>query len=223
MERSLIADLLAENHKGFLPDRLRRGTFLKWLKRVHAWLGLWGAALGLLFGTSGFLLNHRAQLKINAATPVESMVQVELPEDARVDPKSFARWLTQYAGVEGKPKVRVMPPKKVIWNDKPVEKPAEWSATLARPDHSVSATYTAGNRFVEVKRIEQNVWGVLNNLHKGSGTGVGWILLVDTLAGALVTLCVTGFLLWSKLHGPRLAALGLIGGAITWGCVSVLA
>lgn len=219
----MISDLLEENHKGFLPERLRRGAFLKWLKRVHAWLGLWGAALGLLFGTSGFLLNHRAQLKINAATPVESTVQVELPDDARADPKSFARWLTQYAGIEGEPKVRVMPAKKVIWNDKPVEKPAEWSATLARPDHSVNAIYTAGNRFVEVKRIEQNFWGILNGLHRGAGLGVGWILLADTLAGALVMLSLTGFLLWSRLHGPRLLALGLVGGAVAWGCVSGLA
>ena len=218
----MINDLLEENHKGFLPASLRKGSFLKWLKRVHAWLGLWGAALGLLFGTSGFLLNHRAQLKINAVVPVESTVQVDLPEDAQQDPKAFADWLTTYVAVDGHARTKVTPPKKVIWNDKPVQKPAEWAATLARPDYMITATYTVGNHFVEVKRSEQNFWGVITNLHKGVGAGVAWVLLVDTLAGALVTLCITGFLLWSKLHGPRLAALGLIGGAILWGCWSVV-
>jgi hypothetical protein len=218
----MISDLLEENHKGFLPERLRKSVFLKWLKRVHAWLGLWGAALGLLFGTSGFLLNHRAVLKINAPTPIENTVQVELPEAARNDPKAFADWLTTYTAIDGHPRTKITPPRKVIWNDKPVEKPAEWSATLARPDYMVSATYSAGNRFAEVKRIDQNVFGIINNLHKGVGAGAAWVLLVDTLAGALVMLCLTGFLLWSKLHGPRLAALGLIAGAVTWGCWSVL-
>ena len=44
----MITALLDENHKGFLPATLRNGTFLKWLKRTHAWLGLWGAALGAI-------------------------------------------------------------------------------------------------------------------------------------------------------------------------------
>lgn len=221
-DAAMISDLMEENHKGFLPERLRRGAFLKWLKRVHAWLGLWGAALGLLFGTSGFLLNHRAQLKINAAVPVESTVQVDLPEDARADPQVFADWLITYSAVDGRVRTRVAPARKVIWNDKPVQKPEEWSATLTRPNYAISASYTVGNRFAEVKRTEQNFWGIITNLHKGIGVGVGWVLLVDTLAGALVTLCLTGFLLWSKLHGPRLAALGLVGGALLWGCCSIL-
>ncbi|WP_283147741.1 PepSY-associated TM helix domain-containing protein [Silvimonas soli] len=218
----MINSLLAENHKGFLPDRLRTGNFLKWLKRVHAWLGLWGAALGLMFGVSGFVLNHRAQLKINAVTPVESTVQIAIPDDAHDDPKDFAKWFSEYTGIKGHPRTKVTPAKEVIWNEKPVQKPAEWSVTLAKPNFSVSATYTEGNKLVEVKRSETNFWGVITNLHKGVGAGVGWILLVDTLAGALITLCITGFLLWSRLHGPRLAALGLIGGAIAWGCWSVL-
>ncbi|GAB7128496.1 PepSY-associated TM helix domain-containing protein [Silvimonas sp. JCM 19000] len=219
----MIAGLLEENHKGFLPDSLRKGSFLKWLKRVHAWLGLWGAALGLMFGVSGFLLNHRAQMKINAVTPVENTVQVALPDSARTDPKAFAEWFSGYTRLGGHARTRVSPAKQVVWNNMPVQKPAEWQVTLARPNYSFSATYTQGNQLVEVKRSDTNFWGVITNLHKGVGAGVAWVLLVDTLAGALVTLCITGFLLWSRLHGPRLAALGLIGGAIAWGCCSVLA
>ena len=219
----MITSLLDENHKGFLPAALRNGTFLKWLKRTHAWLGLWGATLGLLFGVSGFVLNHRAQLKINAVTPVESNVQVDLPEEAKADPDALAHWFAGYTGMNGHPRMRKQPTKTVMWNDHPVQKPAEWSVALSKPDYEVSATYTVGNRYVDVKRSEQNVWGVLTRLHKGDGAGIGWILLVDTLAGALVTLCITGFLLWSRLHGPRLAALGLMAGVVLWGCIAILA
>jgi hypothetical protein len=38
-------------------------------------------------------------------------------------------------------------------------------------------------------------------------------LLVDTLAGGLLALALTGMLLWSRLHGPRLLALGLASGS----------
>ena len=42
-----------------------------------------------------------------------------------------------------------------------------------------------------------------------------WILLTDTLAGALLILAITGTLLWSRLHGPRLLAASLIGTTLT--------
>jgi hypothetical protein len=175
-----------------------------------------------LFGVSGFVLNHRAQMKINAVTPVESSMQVDLPDEAKADPDALANWFAGYTGIKGHPRMRKQPAKTVIWNDHPVQKPAEWSVSLSRPDLELSATYTVGNRYADVKRSEQNFWGVLTRLHKGDGAGIGWVLLVDTLAGALVMLCLTGFLLWSRLHGPRLAALGLMGAVVVWGCCVVL-
>ena len=42
--------------------RSRRATFLKWLRKMHGWIGLWGAALGLLFGVSGILLQRKVEL-----------------------------------------------------------------------------------------------------------------------------------------------------------------
>ncbi|MGZ8142573.1 MAG: PepSY-associated TM helix domain-containing protein, partial [Methylosarcina sp.] len=60
-----------------------------------------------------------------------------------------------------------------------------------------------------VKRGTGNLFSVLSNLHKGVGMGVGWVLLADTLAGGLIVLSLTGILLWTRLHGGRLAAAGL--------------
>ncbi|WP_374347805.1 PepSY-associated TM helix domain-containing protein [Chitinimonas sp.] len=218
----MIASLTASNHTGFVPDSLRKGSFLKWLKRVHAWLGLWGALLGLLFGVSGFLLNHRAQMKINASVPVESTVQVNLPEEARRDPKAFAQWFADYTGIHEQPRSRVQPSKAVLWNGQKLQKPAEWSVSFSRPDYGLQASFSVGNTQAEVRRVEHNLWGMLNNLHKGVGLGTAWILLVDTLAGALLVLCLSGFLLWSKLHGPRLLALGLMSGAVSWAAWALL-
>lgn len=214
--------MLKANHTGFLPDAWRKGSVLKWLKRVHAWLGLWGAVLGLLFGITGIVLNHRAIMKIPAAASVENTVQVALPPEAQANPEAFARWLGVYAKGDAKQpvKTKVVPSKTVIWNEQPLQKPAEWSATAAKPGFALIANWSVGNRYVEVKRVEQNVWGMLNQLHMAKGVGAGWILLADTLAGGLIVLSLTGFLLWSKLHGRRLLALGLVFGAACWGSMA---
>jgi hypothetical protein len=79
----------------------------------------------------------------------------------------------------------------------------------------LSAEYWEGNAFVSVKQGNANLLQILNNLHKGTGLGVGWILLVDTLAGALMLLSMTGILLWTRLHGPRLMAAGLGLGSLS--------
>ena len=47
-----------------------RTSIVAWLRKAHGWIGLWGATLGLLFGTSGIWLNHRAVLALALfATP----------------------------------------------------------------------------------------------------------------------------------------------------------
>jgi hypothetical protein len=44
-----------------------------------------------------------------------------------------------------------------------------------------------------------------------------WVLFIDTMAGGLVAMALTGALLWSRLHGPRLAALGIVLASIGLG------
>ncbi|MEA3090390.1 MAG: uncharacterized protein QOJ04_1732, partial [Caballeronia sp.] len=35
---------------------------------------------------------------------------------------------------------------------------------------------------------------------KGVGLSVGWVLLIDTLAGSIILLSLTGVLLWTELN-----------------------
>lgn len=202
----------------FLPRRLARGTFLKWLRRTHAWIGLWGAALGLLFGTTGILLNHREMMKIPAARMEQKEIQLPLPEPRPADPKALALWLGQELKLaSGKPKLKQEPAKNVTWNGIIVQQPARWQVVLRTPQRFMQAEYWEGNAFVTVKRGEANFFALLNNLHRGVGLGAGWILLVDTLAGGLIVLSLTGVLLWTRLHGRRLAAAGLGLGSLGLG------
>jgi uncharacterized protein len=200
----------------FVPRRIHRPKFLKWLRRTHAWLGLWGAVLGLLFGFTGILLNHRSVLKIPAAKNSETQFEVSLSDPLPADPAALGRMLQAELKLD-KPaaRPRVEPAKPVAWGEGKMRQPERWQLTFATPDETVTAEYWVGNHSVAVRRVDPNFFAWLTRLHMGTGAGVGWILLVDTLAGGLIVLALTGLLLWTKLHGPRLVALGLVGTCLT--------
>jgi hypothetical protein len=189
------------------PKRIR---WLKWLRRVHAWVGLWGAALVLLFGISGILLNHRAVMKIPAAQMEQSQFELALPAPPPDNAKALALWLQSKLSIDREPgKISTEPAKAVTWAGQNLQQPSQWRIDFHTPQRSVSAEYWVGNAYVSVKRQDANVFAFITRLHKGVGMGVGWVLLVDSLAGGLVFLSLTGLLLWTKLHGSRLTMAGL--------------
>ena len=72
-----------------------------------------------------------------------------------------------------------------------------------------------GNDFVSVRAGENNFLAMLNNLHKGVGLGVAWVLLADTIGGAMVLLSLSGVLLWTQLHRKRLVGLAIFAVSTT--------
>jgi hypothetical protein len=183
-------------------SRSRRSTFLKWLRNVHGWIGLWGAVLGLMFGVTGFLLNHRGgPMKISPGEPQVSQMRLPLPDPAPDSPQALAEWVGRELRFDGRiGRTQREPAHKVAWGDRSVMQPEHWSAMLTGPRTSIMIEYWAGNPTVSVKRTEGTLLAMLNNLHRGGGMGIGWILLVDTIAGSLVLLSLTGVLLWTELN-----------------------
>lgn len=196
----------------YLSRGISRGTFLRWLRKTHGWIGLWGAVLGLLFGSTGFLLNHRSAMKISAAEYEKSEIELALPQPIPANAEALAGWLqTQLAIKQAPLKVASEPPKQVTWAGKQISQPALWKVDFHNPQHSFTAEYWVGNNFVTVKRQDANVFAFLTRLHKGVGMSTGWILLADSLAGSLILLSITGVLLWTKMRGSRLTMACLMG------------
>jgi hypothetical protein len=227
----------------FVPRQWQSATLIKWLKRVHAWSGFWGAAFFLLLGTSGLFLNHRAQMKIDTGEPVEvSNVELPVAPGAIADAEELGAWAQKElklpvkgqaprgpAGESGGP--RGKGGSKGPETDKPeggakfmgrdVKSTETWSRVFNLAHARVTVTPVPGSNHVTAKREEQGFLNFIKNLHKGTGLPIAWILLIDTIAGALVMMSLTGFLLWSRLHGPRLLAGGLFGGSLIWGFVAL--
>ncbi|MBI1754071.1 MAG: PepSY-associated TM helix domain-containing protein [Acidobacteria bacterium] len=197
-----------------IPRHSRKAAFLRLLRKCHAWVGLSGAVFGLLFGITGFLLNHRGVMKIEAGQISERKVMVEFPE-APASPEALAQALAARFNV---PMSRV---KWLIKAGKPgrmggaqVKVADQWTVAFFGHAHFALATYTPGNRTVELEQKDANFMQVLKRLHKGDGGQVGWILLSDAFTGALVFLTLSGVLLWTRLAGPKLLAAGLAVGGL---------
>ncbi len=187
-----------------------RSRFLKWLRRIHGWIGLWGAIAGLLFGVTGILQNHRAVMRLPMQPPKRSTVQLDVPEVARVSPQALGAYLRQSLDLSHAPerlsKDRAQP---VTWGDKTVQQPERWEIRFAAPNYMVSAEYWRGAAQVSVTRIQHNLFGIIQNLHRSNGVAVPWILLADSFAGAMVMLSITGVILWSELNKRRLVGFSI--------------
>src|SRR5262249_51745444 len=113
-------------------------------------------------------------------------------------------WVRQQLSLQdAHARTRVESARPVAWGDHSLRQPAHWMVNFNGARESVQADWWSGNRFVTVKRSEQRFLATLNNLHKGAGAGVGWILLADTLAGGMVLLSLTGVVLWTQLNRRR--------------------
>ena len=212
----------------FLPSMLNRGAFIQWLKRIHAWTGFWGALMFLVIGSSGFLLNHRDQLKIETGEPREVM-SVVVPVDAALikSPADLGKWAQAQFGTALEPRAPraeggsprgprsdQSAGERVQMMGRDIQEAVVWKQAFNGVNGVLTVAYTPGSAAVKATKSEQNVWGVLKNMHKGSGMNWIWVLFIDTMAGGLIAMAITGALLWSRLHGPRLAAIGIVTGSL---------
>jgi len=199
-------------------DHHRRATFVRWLRKTHGWFGLWGATLGLLFGTSGIWLNHRAVLKLPPVAMQRSDSQIALPDPAPATAEALGAWLQQSLQLPQPPTaVRSEPARPVPWAEKTHDgtprlmQPERWTITFGGPESNLQAEAWAGNRSVSVRRTENGLLATLMNLHKGVGMSVPWILLIDTLAGSLILLSISGVLLWTQTNRRRTVGIVIFG------------
>lgn len=183
----------------------RRGVFIKWLRKTHGWLGLWGAAMGLMFGISGFFQNHRAVMKIATPAPVVTSIRMQVPEAVPQVPADVAAWLQrEWNLIKPVEHVARTPGQTVSWSGQAVQLPEHWQMRFRTPQYLIQADYTPVTRQVSARQVVPGWLGVIESLHKADGVGVAWVLLSDTIAGSLILLSLTGLLLWTELERRKL-------------------
>ncbi len=200
-------------------SRSRRAIFLTWLRKTHLYVGLWGAAFGLLFGVTGIVLNHRAIMKLPIEKTVQRSAQLSLPDQMFSSPEEMSRWLQKEIGFisTSPPQIKKQAAKTVVWAERDVLQPERWSINFASPERGVLAEYFVGNRFVKLDHVDATPIGTLTRLHMSVGVNAFWVLLSDTIAGSLILLSLTGLLLWTQLHTVRTMAVMTSVGALLAG------
>ncbi len=211
----------------FLPKFMSGTRALRWLKRVHAWTGFWGALTFLLMGTSGFLLNHRSVAKIETGAPHEvSSVVLQVDPALITSPDDLGTWAQETFGTSIRPKAKTeskpAPEGNARFMDQDVIPVQVWQQSFTGPNGRLVVEYAEGSSTVKATRTAQNLFGLIKNLHKGSGLSIFWVLFIDFTAGALIAMSLTGALLWSRLHGPRLAAIGIVIASLLFGLSAAL-
>jgi uncharacterized protein len=206
----------------FVPRPLHRQQFIVWLKRVHAWTGLWGALLFLMLGVSGLLLNHRSIMKIDTGEPVPvSAMDIAVSAGSIGTAEELGKWAQSEFHLKSEPRLprgnegqraSNPPTREFMGRDRPAAE--KWEVSFNHPNGRLQVTHIKGSASVSVEQSSQNFFGFMKNLHKGSGVGVGWVLFADTIAGAMITMVLSGFLLWSNMHGRRLIAGAIVATSV---------
>lgn len=189
-------------------------VFVHWLRRTHGWFGLWGALLGLMTGVSGVWLNHRAVLKLELPDQQHSSRRLPLPEPAPATPQAMAAWLQGVLATDRPPSMqRVERARPAPWADgqRTPMQPERWLFVFGGPNKLFQVEYWAGTAAATLRTTDNGLIATLTNFHKGVGMPVPWILLIDTLAGSLVFLSLSGALLWWFTNRRRRLGLAIFG------------
>ena len=209
-----------------LKKKQHYAKFVNWVRKTHGWIGLWGALLGLVFGMSGIWLNHRAILKLPPVTQLRTKVQLQVPDSAATAPEKMENWLQTELNLKGPANnVRIEPSRAFAWNqlvDAPAQhtesadahtsaapnrQPERWQFNFGGPNTLTQVEYWVGNRSVSVQNTSNGILATLTNLHKGTGMSAPWILLIDSIAGSMIFLSISGVILWVQMNRRR--ALGI--------------
>lgn len=200
----------------------RRLAFVRWVRRTHGWFGLWGALLGLMAGTSGIWLNHRSVMKLELPDQQQTNTQLAISDPRPETANAMATWLQQTLKVDRPAtSVRVERSRPVPWAERggpertgegrPPMQPERWTFVFGGPNKVMQVEYWVGNRSAGVRTTQNGFIATLTNLHKGTTMPAPWILLIDTLAGAMIFLSLSGVILWWETHRRRLAGVVIFG------------
>jgi hypothetical protein len=192
----------------------RRLSGHRLIRQLHLWIGAWGAIAAILFGSTGFVQNHRALLKLPQGDASEiGKIELPVPDAARASIDAMRTWLRdeQHVDIDN---ARAMPSLPFDFNGQRIKPPARWMFNGGNARVSAQAEYREGDAVLTLRTTQQSPLAVLTRLHKGVGGGVAWVLLTDTFALAMVALGITGLLLWARGRSAKQMVFSAVGAAV---------
>jgi hypothetical protein len=178
---------------------LIRKNFLALCRTLHVYLTMLGLLVMLLFGVTGFTINHEEWFgatrprvtEMESVTPRDLLARgdaLRIVEQVRSD-WHIAGALSDYDAGDDRVSMAFKEPGQL------------WEVEIDR-----SSGHT------RVHNETYNLAAYLNNLHRGRYAGPAWRWVIDVSALFIVLACATGIILWLAL--PRRRTLGILALAV---------
>jgi len=169
----------------------------RWVRRLHLWIGAWGALAAVLYGSTGLIMSHRFG---DNAWPQGDSAELgkhamHVPAPARASAEALSLWLHDTHGLDAQ----------VIRKPKPGENrgPPRWTLSGGSARESWTLEYAPGEAEAELKRSRHTPLAAFNRLHKAVGGGLGWRILGDSFAIGMILLGISGLWLWTRGRTPK--------------------
>ena len=200
-----------------LASPRRKGALHRWIRRIHLWIGAWGALAAVLYGTTGLIMSHR--MGENAWPQGESAeigrTTLAVPAEARTSAEALSLWLRDTQELDAQ---TIRKPKPGGEGGKPREGerrgPSGWSLSGGTASASWSLDYAPGADTAELKRTRHSPLAAFTRLHKAVAGGDGWRLLGDSFAIGMILLGLSGLLLWARGRTPKQMLVSVFGASL---------
>lgn len=179
----------------------------RWIRKLHLWVGAWGALAAVLYGSTGLIMSHRFG---DGAWPQGSSEEIgkqalTVPAQARTSAEALSLWLDASEGLNAQT-IRKPPP------GEPAKGPARWTLSGGTARDAWSLDYTVGSDSAELKRTQHSTLAALMRLHKAVSGGLGWRILGDSFAIGMILLGMSGLWMWARGRSAKQLVVS-IGGA----------
>ena len=179
--------------------RRRSNASYRWIRQLHLWIGAWGALAAILYGITGLVMNHRFG---DAAWPQgvsrdTGATTLSIPAEARASPERLALWLHDSQQLDVQSIRKGGPGGRGRERGNGGGAP-RWNLSGGTAADSWQLEYTPGSDSAELKRSRQTFLAAINRLHKTVGGGIGWRVLADSFAIAMMLLGLSGLWMWAR-------------------------
>lgn len=165
--------------------------FLEFCRTLHIYLSMFGLLVMLLFGLTGFTVNHEDWF--GATTPRVHESEIKLPMDllARNDRLGIVENLRRTLRIAGA---------MTAFDDLD----DRFSVGFKEPGQIWEIEIEKTSGATKVHQEIFNFTALINNLHRGRYAGAAWRWVIDLSAILIVIACGTGVVMWLVLPRRRL-------------------